>query len=458
MSRYRKPILTTVFASGPPSDPDFIVSVRPILYKDQAYTPPKLIPETREEAICLLTRCGFHALAVPTHLIRAFCFVRRHRAKIQEGKYQVYDPDEALVEPFKANTDVLVAKWLTNKPGLFSGLPNLAEWLQHAAGLAGVPNIFGRPCAQKLPYENLYSMALDEIKLSELDDLANGLEDITDFCTRKWTFPTYLTLALHYAESVPKRTNGRKIAVAERKRILLSKLKSSGLYGTTIPKYLYNSHDEWEVNEEAASIIAGFEESLENENIPLEEIIKQLSYTSGSPLQNRTPSDNIEQDDNVDSAEPFLRSDKHFSKEFLVWFCVAIVEVHLATLLDPQVGPQKITSWSIYEKMFELNGNVHIAPGKPSPKKPEKDIKEQVAQVISYCKKRLKDSGLPALEKTSISSDLIAQYIDFFQNIPEVAKYFSRTTYTQQYITQGNTVVSSVPPKDCTNITQQMPK
>lgn len=452
---------TPVFESGtmPSNDPPFIVPVYPIVYEDHPYAPPLQKPQTREEAIFLLAYCGFNALEVPAHLIRAFSNVFCYREHIQKSGHCIINIQDVPEHKWvRKNTNTLVKRWIKKKPAFFSGLPKLAGWLQHACCLSGLPDGFFLRCTQEREYESISRAAYDELSSPSLEKLAEELYEIAYSCNRLWTFHGSLKLILQYAELVEK-SNAPCASDLTLKKQLHEKLKKNRFYLSYIPDFLDGTLDEWERNKDADMYINGIREALENADITFSSIIDQIQNILGqqpcAPIKAMaaefTSNINRQIDSPVDAPHEaaglgsnqgvncFLRSDRHFSLEFFIWFCIAYVEVNLASASDHEATPKKATNWLIYLKMRELNDGKDIDPVGRDPKKTEKEKKAQVGNLITHCKGRLRENGLPVHRRNSApDKNEIIQCIVFFQKIPEIIKYSTRAKFMQEIINKGD--------------------
>ena len=432
-----------------------VVPVRPIIYPDQPYV-PDLTPRTREEAIFFLARGGRNALSVPVHLIRAFCAVYGSREKIQKNGHFVNWQSDILDEWVEENTNILVERWRAAKPKFFTGLSKLGTWLQQTLQLMEYTDYLSLKCAQRQGYEPVIKMAHGKLRPSLLIELADDLDGISDSCNWAWTFTCYLRLVSQRATSIQK-SGSREESNPELKERLTDDLKQLELYHAHIPEFLEMNPDEWVIDKEADTFINGIREALENPDISFASIVEQIRHklntVEGNAFAQAQPScndarqgnqsiDSMSEDSgssSVPDAEDFLRSDKNFSREFFIWFCLAYVETQLASVEDPDVTPRRLTSWDIYMKMRELNKGEHISPVGTTSGESEKESKKKVTRLVSLCKKRFEKNGLPTPKKSALSNDEAAKYIDFYKKYREIAKYFPRTTFIQRFIDKDDT-------------------
>lgn len=451
---------TPVFEEGrwlSPNDPALKVPVHPIVYEDRQYELPLLKPQTREEAIFLLARCGFNALAVPAHLIRAFSYVFSYRKQIQKNGHAIIASLNAPRKKWcRTNTNTLVQRWIVEKPAIFSGLSKMAGWLHHACCLVEGTATFTRRCTQKHEYVSIARRAYKNLSPSSLAKLADELDEISDSCNRRWTLYTYLRLVLQYAELVEK-SSGRNASDSTLKSKLRKKLRENELYYVHFPRFLEASYEEWDLDEDADIYVNGIRESFEDGNITFVNVIasiqEKLGIQPNLPGKGKAPelaSDTNRQinapldapHEGVDSSsdqlvEEFLDSNQRFNLEFFMMFCIAYVEVNLADKEDPTVAPKKITNWMIYEKMRELNNGKDIAPIGHNSKNNEKNNRVQVGNRISHCKARLRKFKLPAHDgDSSLTKEETIECIQFFQKVKKLSKYFALTTFAQQAIMQ----------------------
>lgn len=443
-------------------DPDYegAIPVQPILYEDHPYEPPHLYLETREEAIFLLAHCGANVLAEPIHLIQAFSHVFRYREKIRKHGCCISSQGEPLDEQIRNHTESLVHKWVEGKPLFFTGLSELAVWLREACKLIGHNDIFSLRCVQQREYKSLAHGEYDGLCPATLDELADEMREIVEACNWRWTFRRYLELMSQYMTKI--KESNQKAADSVLKKELLKQLESSGLYNAVIPDFLGNSLDEYVLAMGADIFINGVQEALEDDSISFNIIAEQIWQELGRRLGNTTLTPPMAQQINVPditsqvnfgpklvvNVDDFLQSDKHFSQNFFVLFCVAYVETHLASIKDPDADPQQTTNWFIYNKMRELNNGDHIDPIGRNPNASEKDDKELAVGQVSRCKGHLRKFHLPASPRNQLSIGEIMQYIDFFKKIPKISKYLSRALFIQQVVNQCDTNVIEGPPQD----------
>ncbi len=359
-----------------------------------------------------------------------------------------YDPPHD--ESTQRNTDALVKKWTGRKPVFFRCLPEMAIWLQKAFCLAGHTGVLSTRCIQSREYEPFTKVKYSALKTPILFGLAEELEEVSLRYSLLWTLNTYLRLVLQYANLIGT-ANAQKPSDLLLKKKLRYKLEKCGLYHVSPPDFRDGDPEEAILDQKADKIINGLREAIENSKVPFSAIIEQVQYEL-DPIDYTSLTQAVD----PDTAEPlvaasranlncsdkstndFLKSNKRFNREFLVWFCIAYVEVSLAAMNDPDMGPGRVTNWTVYEKMQELNGGCHIEPIGQYENAIEKERKKIVTTRISQCKAHLKRYSLPVPKNNVLNRDEAVQCIQFFRSIPEISKYFARASFLQQFLNEDD--------------------
>ncbi len=436
--------------------PSLKVQIEPIFDEDLPFEPPHLNPQTQEEAVFLLAPCGFGALEATLHLIRAFNRIFYNRKQIQDSGYILDDRDldSEDNERVRENTNTLVTRWIKEKPTFFSGLPKMADWLQSVYFMARGEDSFPYRCVYNSEYEEIAKTDYDT--LPRLGWLARELVAISHDCDDHWSFRMWLSIALQYVGAITMR-NGH---VSDRilKKELWDTLNNNRLFNASFIIFTDGDYSDWVMDQDAVQYMQWIKTALGNDKITLATIIEVIRKPLGLPpiapvtavlpelasgvnQPTDSPHDALRAAADSSSAEiakNFLQSIRQVNREFFIWFCVAYVEVNFVGLEDAKTEAQKITSWTIYEKMRELNDGKDIKPIQKTMARNQQ--KDNVSSRVSRCKSRLREKGLPIPKgESEITKEGTVQCLKYLLKIPQIAKYFDRAEFSQRLIKQMDT-------------------